>query len=260
MPTPPRQILVAGILVAVGLVLVASEVVQQAWNRQAGLLEPWQRAMAGAGLADDGSEAARTVEALANAQAELAMLRGRLTEYESIRGEGGIDPRDALLGRPHVIARSTRQGRRYVEIDFGSLDGVEPGMAAIVGWSLVGVVDGVNEGRSSIRQVTDAESRVPAVLMADDRVVAEGVLAGNGTRGLLSLDFVEDRQGLLIEPGQRVVTAAQPPTIPRGLVLGVVTAASRSPATDHWRIEVVPLHVAEACETLALLRPAVSPP
>src|SRR3954470_6679192 len=234
MPTPPRQVLIVVALVAVALLLVVSEVVQQAWSRQAGLLEPWQRALAAKGLADGGGKDLNDLHELIHLQSEVATLRARLAEYDSIHGEGGLDPRQAVLGRARVLARmgdanpaaepglarilarSARQGRRYCEIDLGAIDGVEKGMAAIVGWSRVGVVDGVSEGRSLVRQLTDIESRVPAVLMAGEEPVAEGVIAGTGKRGVLTLEFVEDRQGLKVVPGQSVVTAALPPDIPRG--------------------------------------------
>ena len=198
--------------------------------------------------------ALRLEEQLVRVNAENAILRSRLQDYLSIKGEGGVPPEQAVVVRARVIARTLRQGRRYCELDAGAVDGVVTGMAVCLGWSLVGTVTGVQEGRCLVQHVTDSESRIPASLLMGDTIIAEGVLTGVGKRGLLLLDYIEDRRGLVVENQQRVVTAGTDGRFPAGLVLGTVAAASRSATADHWHVEVVPMREADTAESLLILR------
>jgi cell shape-determining protein MreC len=199
-------------------------------------------------------------EQLVRANAENALLRTRLQDYLSIRGEGGVPPEQVVVVRARIIARTLRQGRRYCELDAGAVDGVAVGMAACLGWNLVGAVTGVREGRALVQLVSDSESRVPATLIDGETILAEGVLSGSGRRGLLLLDYIEERDGLRVSAGQRVVTAGSDGRFPPGLVLGTVAAASRSPSADHWHVEVQPLREADTAESLLILRFAASAP
>lgn len=221
----------------------------------AGAVEPVQRALAG--NETDATPEQRLVqieEQLVRLNAENALLRTRLQEYLAIRGEGGIPPEQAVVVRARIISRTVRQGRRYCELDAGAVDGVTIGMAACLGWSLVGAVVGVQEGRALVQLVSDSESRIPATLLDGEMVLAEGVLTGSGKRGLLLLDYIEERDGLQITAGQRVVTAGSDGRFPPGLVLGTVTAATRSPTAGHWHVEVVPLREADSADSLLMLK------
>jgi cell shape-determining protein MreC len=117
----------------------------------------------------------------------------------------------------------------------------------------------VQEGRSLVQLVSDSESRIPAALLDGEMVVAEGVLSGSGKRGLLLLDYIEERDGLQVGVGQRVVTAGSDGRFPPGLVLGTVNAASRSATADHWHVEVVPLREADIADSLLILKFAPAP-
>ena len=221
----------------------------------AGIVEPMQRNLATHHGSEGPAESlARLEDQLVRANAENALLRTRLQEYLSIRGEGGIPPEQAVVVRARIISRTLRQGRRYCEMDAGAVDGVVVGMAACLGWSLVGTVVGVQEGRSLVQLVTDTESRVPATLLSGETILAEGVLAGSGHRGRLLLDYIEERDGFQVMVGQRVVTAGSDGHFPPGLVLGTVTAASRSATADHWHVEVAPIREADSADSLLMLK------
>ena len=220
-----------------------------------GIVEPMQRNFATHHGSEGPAESlARLEDQLVRANAENALLRTRLQEYLSIRGEGGIPPEQAVVVRARIISRTLRQGRRYCEMDAGAVDGVVVGMAACLGWSLVGTVVGVQEGRSLVQLVTDTESRVPATLLSGETILAEGVLAGSGHRGRLLLDYIEERDGFQVMVGQRVVTAGSDGHFPPGLVLGTVTAASRSATADHWHVEVAPIREADSADSLLMLK------
>jgi rod shape-determining protein MreC len=221
----------------------------------AGIVEPMQRHLAtNHAPAGPAEYLAQVEDQLVRANAENALLRTRLQEYLHIRGEGGIPPEQAVVVRARVISRTLRQGRRYCEMDAGAVDGVVVGMAACLGWSLVGTVVGVQEGRSLVQLVTDSESRVPATLLSGETILAEGVLTGSGRRGRLLLDYIEERDGFQVVVGQRVVTAGSDGHFPPGLVLGTVTAASRSATADHWHVEVAPIREADSADSLLMLK------
>ena len=226
----------------------------------AGAVEPVQQVLVGGGGEDTPAQRlARLEDQLVHTNAENALLRTRLQDYLAIRGEGGIPPEQAVVVRARIVARTVRQGRRYCELDAGAVDGVLSGMAACLGWSLVGTVVGVQEGRSLVQLISDSESRIPASLLDGEAIIAEGVLSGSGRRALLLLDYIEERDGLQVVAGQRVVTAGSDGRFPPGLVLGTVTAASRSATADHWHVEVAPLREADSADSLLLLKFAPAP-
>jgi cell shape-determining protein MreC len=221
----------------------------------AAVVEPVQTTLAGAEAElTDQQRVVILEEQLVRANAENAILRSRMEDYLSIRGEGNLPPAQVVVVRARIIARTVRQGRRYCELDVGAVDGVSVGMAACLGWSLVGAVVGIQEGRSLVQLISDSESRIPAALLEKDVRLAEGVLSGSGRRGLMLLDYIEERDGLRVMAGQRVVTAGTDGRFPPGLVLGTVTAATRSATADHWHVEVAPLREADSADSLLILQ------
>lgn len=245
-----RRTLIGLALLALTIGGIASGLVGKAWLRLDGAMRPWQR-----GLAPEAEAAADMArqEQVLRLGAENAILRTRLADYEAIRGEGRVDLQQALVVRARIIGRTVRAGRRFVELDAGALDGVAKGLPVCQGWSLVGVVVGVEDGRCLVQQVTDNASRIPAAILDGKELLAEGVLTGTGRRGRLDLAFVEDRPGLAVVPGAAVVTVGADQRIPSGLVLGRVVTAERSTSADHWRIAVEPLRTADAAESLLIL-------
>jgi len=227
---------------------------------------PLQAGLVGAPRDDDADAALR--EQLLRLNAENIQLRSRLAEYDAIRGEGGIPPNQVVVVRARVQARTSRLGRRYLELDAGAADGVVKGMAACAGWSLAGLVVGVREGSCLVQLVSDSESRIPAAVIDSSERLAEGILTGTGSSNALILDFIEDRAGLRLAPGMGVVTAGSDGRLPPGLVLGTIQQASRGASlptggehgrlkaelTSHWEIRVAPQRNLEALDSLLILR------
>jgi rod shape-determining protein MreC len=183
------------------------------------------------------------IERSARLNAENIELRRRLREYESIRGEGGIFPEQAVVARVRVIGRSERRGRRYVEVDVGALDGVRRGQAVISGWSLLGEVVGEQRRRSLVRLITSEDSRVAAALY-DPRgqLVAEGILRGDPSGQGCRLLYIEDHPDLVVEAGMEVLTSGTGGRFRAGLLLGLVTDVERPSDSDHWTVWVEPVH------------------
>ncbi|MBT3931055.1 MAG: rod shape-determining protein MreC [Rhodospirillaceae bacterium] len=184
------------------------------------------------------SEPVRTTEAvieelrdLGRLHAENARLREqneRLLRWQTVARQLEAENRDlrGLLnfksGRVpnqitvRVIADSGGAFVRSVLVDAGARDGVEKGLAAVIGLGLVGRVIEVGNRSARILLVTDLNSRIPVML------------AGSGQRSVLAGDN-SDRPRLLYMPGdleisagERVVTSGHGGVFPPGLPVGTV--------------------------------------
>lgn len=253
-----RRIIIGVCLVAVTVLGISTGLVGMIWERCDNVMRPWQRGLVHETDATfiespSAADAVGVREQMLHLGAENTFLRQRLAEYESIRGEGAVDPHQAIIARARIIGRTVRAGRRYVELDAGALDGVSKGQAVCVGWSLVGVVAGLQDGRCLVQQVTDSGSRIAAAIVNHKEMIVEGVLTGTGERAQLELTLVEDRPGLAIAPGTAVVTLGTDGGVPAGLVLGTVTEAQSPVTTNHWRIAVAPVRTVEAAESLLII-------
>ena len=122
------------------------------------------------------------------------------------------------------------------------------------------MVTGEASDHSLIRLVTDRHSSIPAMLMDPQgdlgaQVIAYGACVGTGDWREMDLRFVEDKEGMLVGPGQFVVTAGGPGPIPRGMVLGEVVSAHTSAHSDTWTIAVAPWRDSRLASTLTVLYP-----
>lgn len=228
------------------------------WGRPGWLLDRWQRAVAGGGVADDPD--ADLHAQVVRLNAENAALRMRLGQYDQIRGEGGFPPERVVVARGRVVGRTARIGRRYLELDVGTSDGVVRDLPVAAGWRLAGMVVGVREGRCLVEELSDSESRVPAAILDGRQILAEGVLAGDGEPGWARLDFVEPREGLRIDAGQNIVSAGSDGRLPPGLVIGTVETARNEGGSEHWKIRVRLATTAAALESLLVLKVPDPPP
>ena len=222
------------------------------WGRPGWLLTPWQRAVAPSG---EQHSALRTLQdQVARLSAENALLHARLKQYASITGEGGFPPERVVVARGRIVARTTRTGRRFLELDAGTADGVVRDLPVADGWNLVGLTAGMREGRCLMQDLTDCESRIPASIVDGTGVVVEGVLAGTGEPGFARLDFIEPREGLRIDVGMAVVSAGSDGRLPPGLGIGHIESAGRGTGAEHWKLRVRLSGDASASESLLVLR------
>ena len=258
----PSQRKILAILLAVTVLLGATNLGSWLWGRAGALLKPLQEGIAPHVGTLSSEEAATLREDVIRLNAENVVLRTRLDEYLSIKGEGGVPPQQVVVVRGRVISRTQRAGRRYCVLDVGAIDGVVKGMPACSGWSLIGVVQGVQGGRCLVREVGDAESHVPAALIdqVHGQKLAEGVLSGNGHPRLQALDFIEQQPGVEVQPGMQVVSAGADGQVPPGLVLGTVVTAIRGGAGEHWQISVQPVRTSDNLESLVMIRYAQASP
>ncbi len=216
---------------------------------------------ASAAWAPAGADPERTAlrEQVARLTAENAVLRQQVEDARSLAGRPGVAETGQGLIRARVVARPIRTGRRYLEIDAGAADGVREGMAVCLGWSLVGRVAGLLDGRSLVQSVTDAEFRLPVRLEVGEGGFIDGVWAGTGARDRAEIRWIEG-EDLTILTGAPVV-AAGGDGIPAGIVLGTVVAAERPDRArghGHWTVTAAPLRDGAGADTVLLMAPPES--
>lgn len=248
-----RQLLVALVLTVLTAALVLTGGARRLWQGLGSFMGPWQADLAERTQVDE--DLTQLQERVLRLNVENVVLRRRLADYQQIHGEGRVPPAQVVVARGRIIARTQRQGRRFCELDVGAVDGVERGMPVVLGWTLIGSVAGLQPGRCAVRQLTDVDSRVPVGLYSDQELLAEGALRGTGVADEAALDLVEERPGLEVLVGQRVVSAGLA-GFPPGLAVGTVTAAQRGGPADHWTITVRLLRTAEQAESLLVVREA----
>lgn len=247
---------IAGLSAATALLAIGGAAAL--WGRPDWLLTPWQRSLA---PSEGQHEALRLLQdQVAKLSAENVLMRARLDQYARIAGEGGFPPERVVVARGRIVGRTTRTGRRFLELDVGSGDGVLRDQPVADGWSLVGLVSGVRERRCLVQDLADAESRIPAAVIDATGVIAEGVLAGGGEPGMAQLDFVEPREGLRIDPGMAVISAGSDGRLPAGLAIGRIETAIRGSGAEHWKLRVRLAGDPSATESLLVLRLAERPP
>lgn len=257
-----RQVLILGACLGLTLLLAGTGLVKRFWIPSSRLLTGWRQNLAATGPAD--SALMRTQEELARLKSQMLTLQAELSALTEM-SQAGVNPERVILRRAAVLGRSRRIGRHFWEITGGGADGVRQGMAAVSGWSLVGVVEGEAERTSLVRLITDPESRVPVAVIGQKTdtegqsapmEVARGVAAGTGDRVRLDIRFVDDRPGREVLTGMDVVSLGGTGEVPPGLMIGRVVLAERSPQSALWHIEASPLRRLDDLDQVLILRPA----
>jgi len=153
------------------------------------------------------SQAQSTRDQLAQAQLEISRLKAVL----------GIKTDPPL---PEVAAETISDSRGPFAnsrlANAGRDKGVTEGNPVLSEHGLVGRIVGVSDHVSRIMLLTDAESRVPVILV---RTNGRAILTGDGG-GSPKLDYVRSATG--IKEGDRVLTSGDGGVFPRGLPVGTI--------------------------------------
>ncbi len=142
---------------------------------------------------------------------QLEQKNARLLALNKVR----LNPRASFV-TGEVMADSGSPFRRSATVNVGRLDGVADGAAVLDGLGLVGRIAGVAERSSRILFVTDASSRVPAVI----RPSGQRALVTGDNGAAPALDFVDGGEPL--RPGDRVVTSGDGGLYPPDILIGQV--------------------------------------
>lgn len=151
----------------------------------------------------------RQMRAWKEAALQLEQENARLLDLNNVQ----LDPRLTFITGV-VLADSGSPFRQSVLLNIGERDGLVDGWAAMDGIGLVGRISGVAQNTSRVLLLTDASSRVPAVIQPSGQ---RALVAGdNSARPLV--DFIENRD--VVRPGDRVLSSGDGGVFPAGLLIG----------------------------------------
>jgi rod shape-determining protein MreC len=153
-----------------------------------------------------------------------------------------------------VIGRDPSNFLRYLTIDAGREQGVDKGMPVVVPRGLVGRVQSVGPNWARVLLISDPRSSVSALLQSSRATgQVQGLVSGD-----LAMKYISQEK--VISEGEIVLTSGLGGNLPKGIVIGQVTAveqrdsdmfqqATVSPTVDFDRLEKVLVIVAfEAVE------------
>lgn len=156
---------------------------------------------------------------------------------------------DAVMGR--VISRSGIPEQSVVMIDRGTKDGLENGMAVIMGDGIfVGKITSIQERTATVTLLSDEQSRV-AVSKAGQRKLI-GLVEGKGN---WTAEATLIPQQETLEPNDMLVTSGTEGKIPPNLVVGLVNKVEGQPTDPFKKAAIELLAPLEYVEVVAVLRP-----
>jgi rod shape-determining protein MreC len=164
---------------------------------------------------------------------QLEQKNARLLALSNVR----LNPRMTYV-TAEVMADAGSPFRRSAMLNVGGADGVEDGSAVVDGLGLVGRIAGVGDRSARVIFLTDASSRVPAVVLPSGQPV---LVAGDNTAGP-TLEFVAQVDE--VTPGDRVVSTGDGGLYPPDILIGQVVPDRDGrlrlrPAADHRRLDFV---------------------
>lgn len=197
-------------------------------------------------------------------KAELEVTRAAVAELEGLRQENDrlrelVGLRESAPGRlvaSSVIGRGTSSRFHTLRIDRGRRAGVEPGMAVISVWGVVGQVLRVSRSYADVLLLTDGLSSAGAMVQKSG---LRGLAAGNGSDEL-QLSFLRRNDTGGVAAGDLVISSGEDGVFPEGVPLGRVLRAE-APATglflDITMEPSAPLHRID--EVMVVLDPGSGP-
>lgn len=153
----------------------------------------------------------RKMQAWKEAAVQLGQENARLLDLNNVR----LDPRLTYITGV-VMADSGSPYRQSVLLNVGARDGLVDGWATMDGIGLVGRISGVAGNTSRVILLTDASSRIPAVVQPSGQ---RAIVAGDNSAAP-PVDFIENPD--LVRPGDRVFSSGDGGVFPADLLIGEV--------------------------------------
>lgn len=151
----------------------------------------------------------RRMQAWKEAALQLEQENARLLDLNNVR----LDPRLTFITGV-VLADSGSPFRQSVLLNVGARDGVVEGWATMDGIGVVGRISGVGQSTARVILLTDASSRIPAVVQpSGQRVIVSG-----DNSSAPPIEFLEDSDQ--VRPGDRVISSGDGGVFPPGLLIG----------------------------------------
>ncbi|KIN74853.1 rod shape-determining protein MreC [Sulfitobacter guttiformis] len=155
----------------------------------------------------------RRMQTWKEAALQLEQENARLLDLNKVR----LDPRLTYVTGV-VLADSGSPFRQSVLLNVGARDGLIEGWATMDGIGLVGRISGVGENTARVILLTDASSRIPAIIQPSGQ---RAIVAGDNSAAP-PIDFLENPG--LVRPGDRVISSGDGGVFPAGLLIGQIAA------------------------------------
>jgi rod shape-determining protein MreC len=179
-------------------------------------------------------------ELASNAMIEEAYvdeLENRISNLEDILNYKQKVNYDISVTR--ILSRS-RTNEFSLLIDKGARDGIETGLAAVVGdGHLIGLIDAVSEYTSSVQLLEDPRTSIPVSIINNDS--PSGLLTGQGGYLLIMQFIPQDRD---IKIGDIVVTSNLFGYVPNGLIIGAVKEVIEDDSSPFKEAVIEPIYKA----------------
>jgi rod shape-determining protein MreC len=215
------------------MVLEAAAPVEDAINVSLkSLHDAWKRYLFLVGLGDE-NRRLRHENAALNEQ----LNRYREGYLEGIRLQNLLNMKGGFQNRA-VAARVIDSNRasvfKTILIDKGTAEGLRVGLPILANQGVVGRIIETSWHASRVLLMNDENSNIDALIQ---RSRAQGILQGAGSAGcnLKYISRVEE-----VQAGDVVVSAGLAGVFPKGLLLGVITGASRREGGLFQKIDVAP--------------------
>lgn len=148
-----------------------------------------------------------------------------------------------------VMGQDPNGTKRILVINRGSSDGVQIGMAVISPDFFIGQVTDVSPNQARVTLDVDSASQIGAMLQSNG---ASGVLSGEWqSGGQMQLKYLDPSTAVNV--GDVVVTSGRTQRVPKGLVVGKVSAIHRNVQSDELNVDVVPLIDFNSLQTVMVI-------
>lgn len=177
--------------------------------------------------------------------AENATLKKLEKENKILRGQLGAKKFSKKLIVAKIIGQDPLVMSSQLLVDKGESDGVDVGALVILENILVGKVVTVEHSTSTVRLLTDPETKIPAVTTSGVRGIVKGEFGNK-----IVLEKIV--QGKKIKTGEIVFSSGEA-DFPKGLVLGKIAQVKTKPAAIFQKAMINPLILHEELETIFIL-------
>lgn len=202
-------------------------------------------------LRQENEELRRIIQQLTAENAQVQSLR---QQNERLRQQLGFkEARPELQQLPaEVVYRDPTSLRKYLIIDRGRRDGVEPGMPVVSPAGLVGRVQTVDDRRARVLLLIDSASAVRAIVQgADQANRADGIIYGRWPLGRLRMRYIDTTAQ--VEEGAWVLTSGLDDELPRDLPIGIVQRVYKTDVQDTQEADILPAVDPDALESVAVI-------
>ena len=229
------------------MILEAAVPVEGAVNKTIRAVDDaWKRYIFLVGIEDENRRLQRQ-----NAALSEQLNRYREGYLEGMRLRKILDLKEGLSNKA-VTARVVDHSRaslfKTILINKGTAEGLRVGFPVLSDQGVVGRIIETAWHASQVLLLTDGNSNIDGMIQ---RSRAQGILQGAGSAGCL-LKYISRAEEVL--PGDVVLSSGLTGIFPKGLMLGVVTGATRAGDSLFQKIDVAPaVNIEKLEEVLALI-------